>query len=147
MNSKEIIASLPYTKPFLFVDEIEEVSGKSLRGNYTFPANSFFYEGHFKDHPITPGVILIECMAQIGLVSLGITKLEGKDISQLQVAFTSAEVEFLRPVFPGEKVTVISEERYFRFNKLKCKVTLSNEKSEICAMGNLAGIFNLKNEK
>lgn len=144
MSSQEIIAQLPYSEPFLFVDAIEEVSETSIRGSYTFAADSFFYKGHFKDHPVTPGVILTECMAQIGLVSLGIYKLAGKELSQLQVAFTSAEVAFLKPVFPNEKVWVMAEESYFRFNKLKCKVKLMNTSNEICAEGALAGIFNFK---
>ena len=144
MSSAEIISQLPYTKPFLFVDNIEEVTGTAIKGTYTFPEDSFFYEGHFKNYPVTPGVILTECMAQIGLVSLGVFKLEGKDLSQLKVAFTSAEVFFLKPVFPNEKVTVVAEEHYFRFNKLKCSVKLLNAQQEVCAEGTLAGIFSFK---
>lgn len=141
MSSQEIIALLPYSEPFLFVDEIADVGAKTIKGNYTFPADSFFYKGHFKDHPVTPGVILTECMAQIGLVSFGIYKLQGKDLSELQVAFTSADVAFLKTVFPGEKVTVVAEESYFRFSKLKCSVKLLNERGEICVQGTLAGVF------
>lgn len=144
MSSQEIIAQLPYTEPFLFVDHIEEVSATAIRGTYTFAEEAFFYKGHFKNYPVTPGVILTECMAQIGLVSLGIYKLAGEDLSKLQVAFTSAEVAFLKPILPNQKVTVIAEESYFRFNKLKCKVKLVNTANEICAKGILAGIFNLK---
>ncbi|TVZ51693.1 3-hydroxyacyl-ACP dehydratase FabZ family protein [Dokdonia sp. Hel_I_53] len=147
MSPKEIIAALPYSKPFLFVDNIVEVSDQAICGDYTFPEDSFFYKGHFKNHPVTPGVILTECMAQIGLVSLGIFKLRDKELNNLQVAFTNAEVQFLKPVLPSEKVTVTAEETYFRFQKLKCKVSLRNENNEICATGNLSGMFSIINEK
>ena len=72
MNTSEIIQLLPYQKPFLFVDGIDRISEAGVTGHYTFKKEETFYEGHFKDHPITPGVILTECMAQIGLVCLGI---------------------------------------------------------------------------
>ena len=59
------------TDPKLY-DIIDAVSEERITGHYTFKATSFFYQGHFKGNPITPGVILTECMAQIGLVCLGI---------------------------------------------------------------------------
>ncbi len=141
MTSDEIITLLPYSDPFLFVNEITELEEHSIAGTYKFSKDSFFYRGHFKDHPVTPGVILTECMAQIGLVSLGIYKLRSRDLSKLQVAFTSVEMEFLKPVLPDEKVVVRATETYFRFNKLKCKVSLFDSDNEVCAKGNLAGMF------
>ena len=54
MNQEQIITNLPYQKPFLFVDELTEVSENGVSGNYTFKENEFFYEGHFKENPITP---------------------------------------------------------------------------------------------
>lgn len=142
MNTKEIIALLPYTEPFLFVDEIAEVTEQTIKGSYTFKEESYFYKGHFKDHPVTPGVILTECMAQIGLVCLGIYLLKDKtSLDTMQVAFTSADVSFLKPVYPNEKVTVVSEVNYFRFNKLKCDVKLYNQANELVCNGMLAGVF------
>jgi 3-hydroxyacyl-[acyl-carrier-protein] dehydratase len=78
MNPEEIIRNLPYQKPFLFVDELLEVSENGVTGTYTFLEDAFFYEGHFKENPITPGVILTETMAQIGVVCLGIYLLKVK---------------------------------------------------------------------
>lgn len=71
MNVKDIIAKLPYTKPFLFVDELLHIDENGSMGTYTFDENLDFYKGHFKEKPVTPGVILTETMAQIGLVCLG----------------------------------------------------------------------------
>ncbi len=72
VNSKDLLEKLPYTSPFLFVNEISHIDENGVTGTYSFPEDSFFYEGHFKNNPVTPGVILTECMAQIGLVCLGI---------------------------------------------------------------------------
>ena len=70
MNSEQIINNLPYASPFLFVDALTEVSENGVSGNYIFKEEAFFYGGHFKENPITPGVILTETMAQIGVVCL-----------------------------------------------------------------------------
>ena len=141
MNTSEILAKLPYSPPFLFVDDLVSVDENGVTGSFTFKEDLDFYKGHFKNNPITPGVILTETMAQIGLVCLGIF-LVGKDLNEnSQIGLTSTEIEFLKPVFPGEKIKVISEKIYFRFNKLKCKVKMLNEKSEIVCEGTIAGII------
>ncbi len=134
-----ILNKLPYSKPFLFVDELVRIDENGVEGNFTFSEDLAFYEGHFRNNPITPGVILIETMAQIGLVCLGIYLTIDEKPSE--IAFTSSEVEFLKPVYPNEKVTVISEKIYFRFGKLKCKVKLVNSKNEEVCSGTLAGII------
>jgi 3-hydroxyacyl-[acyl-carrier-protein] dehydratase len=143
MNQKEIIKNLPYQKPFLFVDELIEVSENGVTGTYMFQENEFFYEGHFKENPITPGVILTETMAQIGVVCLGIYLLKDK-ISigvKPQIALTSNKVDFYLPVLPNEKVTVISEKEYFRFNKLKCTIKMMNSKNELVCRGSISGMI------
>ena len=57
------------------------------------------------------------------------------------MALTSTSIDFLKPVFPNEKVTVISEKIYFRFGKLKCKVSMQNDKGEIVCSGVIAGMI------
>ena len=141
MKGQEIIAKLPYSKPFLFVDEILQINENGVEGTYTFDENLDFYKGHFKDNPVTPGVILTEAMAQIGLVCLGIFLLDDTSDSATSIALTSTEIEFLKPVFPGEKITVISEKMYFRFGKLKCKALMKNDKGEEVCTGIIAGII------
>ena len=143
MIIEEIIKNLPYNTPFLFVDDLVSVYESGVTGTFTFKEDLDFYRGHFKNNPITPGVILTETMAQIGLVCLGIF-LVGNDLTEeSQIGLTSTDIEFLKPVFPGEKVTVISEKIYFRSNKLKCKVKMLNEKLEIVCEGTIAGIIKL----
>lgn len=146
MTSKEIIKHLPYTVPFLFVDAIKAVTANGITGYYTFPEDAFFYKGHFKNNPVTPGVILTECMAQIGLVCLGIYLLK-EDINKglkPEIALTSHHIDFYKPVLPKETVTVISEKEVFRFNKLKCNVKLLNAEGDLVCRGKISGM--LKNK-
>lgn len=145
MTSEEIIAKLPYQHPFLFVDEVLEVDENGISGSYTFNAAHDFYKGHFKNNPVTPGVILTETMAQIGLVSFGIYLLSSPEnaLSEVKIALTSSEIDFFKPVFPGEKVLVKSVKEYFRFNKLKCKVEMFNENGELVCRGKIAGMMNV----
>lgn len=142
MTSNQIISRLPYQEPFLFVDQLTSISSEGIKGHYTFKKDAYFYEGHFKDNPITPGVILTECMAQIGVVCLGIYMIKDEvSESNPQIALTSSQVDFFLPVFPGEKVIVVSEKEIFRFNKLKCKVKLYNEKEELVCRGTISGMI------
>ncbi|MDB9782924.1 hydroxymyristoyl-ACP dehydratase [Winogradskyella sp.] len=143
MKTKEIIKLLPYQKPFLFVEGIDTVSENGITGHYTFKEDESFYEGHFKNNPITPGVILTECMAQIGLVCLGIYLLKDEldKASRPQIALTAHQMDYYLPVLPNERVIVISEKEVFRFNKLKCKVKMLNEKGDLVCRGQISGML------
>jgi len=141
MKSEEIIAKLPYSKPFLFVDEIVAITENGVEGTFVVDGDLDFYKGHFKDHPVTPGVILIEIMAQIGLVCLGIFLVDDAFSKNSVIGLTSTAIEFLKPVYPNEKVTVISEKIYFRFGKLKCKVRMLNQEGEEVCGGTIAGML------
>ncbi|MEC5143859.1 hydroxymyristoyl-ACP dehydratase [Chitinophaga sp. 212800010-3] len=142
MTKEAVIERLPYASPFLFVDELEYIDNESVTGTYTFHADMPCYQGHFKGHPVTPGVLLTEVMAQIGLVCLGIY-ISGDDNTQQlpSVALTSTQVDFYIPVLPGEKVKVRAEKVYFRFGKLKCRTALYNEKNELVCDGIIAGMI------
>ena len=141
MDAKSILIKLPYSKPFLFVDELTEISDKAIVGNYTFKEDADFYKGHFTNFPVTPGVLLTECCAQIGLVCLGIYLLGENASVNSKIGLSSSDMEFLAPVFPNEKVIVESELIYFRFSKLKCKVKMFNTKNELVCKGIIAGML------
>ena len=141
MLKEDIISKLPYSKPFLFVDEILNIDENGVEGIYTFDENLNFYKGHFKDNPITPGVILTETMAQIGLVCLGIYLMNDKLNKDTVISMTSSEIEYIKIVFPKETVKVFSEKIYFRFGKLKCKVIMQNEAGEEVCSGTIAGMI------
>jgi 3-hydroxyacyl-[acyl-carrier-protein] dehydratase len=124
MGFKNIVDQLPYGSEFRFVDQLQHVDDDGVQGDFTFKESLYFYKGHFKEQPVTPGVLLTECCAQIGLVCLGIHLLSESNTSILKIGLTSTEMEFLLPVFPNEKVIVTSKKIYFRFNKLKCEVRM-----------------------
>jgi 3-hydroxyacyl-[acyl-carrier-protein] dehydratase len=141
MTHQEIISKLPYSKPFLFVDDLSEINENGVQGSYTFDESLDFYKGHFKEQPVTPGVILTEVMAQIGLVCLGIFLLDHTFNKSTSIGLTSTAIEFIKPVFPNEKVSVRSEKIYFRFGKLKCRVKMINENGDLVCMGEIAGMI------
>jgi len=143
MSPDDILKLLPYQDPFLFVEGLNTITSEGVEGYYTFKKDAYFYKGHFKDQPVTPGVILTECMAQIGLVCLGIFLLKDS-ISEKQspkIALTSSTMDFFVPVFPGEKVRVVSEKDVFRFQKLKCHVKMYNEKGDLVCRGHISGMI------
>ncbi|MRH99545.1 hydroxymyristoyl-ACP dehydratase [Kriegella sp. EG-1] len=143
MKKEDILNKLPYQKPFLFVDQLYDVDENGIVGSYCFVDDADFFKGHFKNEPITPGVILTECCAQIGLVCLGLFLLKDYNSEDLQIGMSSSEMEFYIPVLPNETVKVVSEKVYFRFNKLKCNVKMYNESEQLVCKGTLAGMFKL----
>ena len=102
--SQKIISKLPYGEGFLFVDEITYVDENRIVGNYTFNADAPYYKWHFKHRPVTPGVLLIETMGQIGMAS-HIIYLEKMFNCNMNVnpLMLNMEVSFLKEVFPNEK--------------------------------------------
>ncbi|SFQ36770.1 3-hydroxyacyl-[acyl-carrier-protein] dehydratase [Parafilimonas terrae] len=141
---EEVLNQLPYKSSFRFVDTIISLDENGVVGEYTLRPDAFFYEDHFPGNPVTPGVILTEIMAQIGLVVLGIYLLMQAGLSpekKIIPLFTSSQVDFHKLVLPGEKLKVVSKKQYFRFNKLKCTVEMMNEKNETVARGIFSGMM------
>ena len=142
MITEQILSLIPQQAPFRFVDTIDEVGEEYILGRHRFDEKAWFYKGHFPHFPITPGVILIECMAQIGLVGLGIgILLKEQKRESVRPVFTAAEVEFLKPVFPGDQVLVRSDKIYFRFNKLKCMTIMQDMEGNTLCKGTLSGMM------
>jgi UDP-3-O-[3-hydroxymyristoyl] N-acetylglucosamine deacetylase/3-hydroxyacyl-[acyl-carrier-protein] dehydratase len=100
---EEIMKMLPHRYPFLLVDRILEVDeGKRVVGLKNVTINEPFFQGHFPGHPIMPGVLIIEAMAQVGGVLL-MGNLP--DPSEKVVYFMSLDnVKFRRPVKPGDQL-------------------------------------------
>lgn len=144
----DILDHLPYKSSFRFVDHISFLNIDEVKGDYTLQKDAFFYQDHFAGNPVTPGGIITEIMAQIGLVVLGIYLILHEP-GEPGVAFdkkvfpllTSSDVSFFKMVLPGEKVTVISKKQYFRFGKLKCMVHMYNASEEPVAKGIFSGII------
>lgn len=143
MAFEHILKLVPQQKPFRFIDEILEISEDHIVGTYQFKKEEYFYEGHFPSDPVTPGVILIEAMAQTGVVAFGLylhsLKSETNN-SPLTTFFTDCQIEFYHPVFPGEKVYIKGEKLYFRKMKLQTKVTMVNDKGIVLSEGVVTGM-------
>ena len=144
---QEVLDLVPQQAPFRFVDEIISLDEEQIVGAYRFREDEYFYRGHFPGRPITPGVILIETMGQVGVVAFGIYLLAcQKNIrpSQMKVPlslFSLADnVEFKSMVVPGERVIIRGKKVYFRKNTIKANVSLERENGEIICFGILSGV-------
>ena len=104
---KEIENLLPHREPFLFVDEIVEADDTKIIAKHIFTEKEFFFQGHFPQYPVVPGVILIEAMAQsggAGLKKMPAAKGEGIPPDALFFLASVDKVKFRRQVRPGEEV-------------------------------------------
>lgn len=136
-----LLESIPQKPPFRFIDKILEISETHIVAEYRFKQDEFFYKGHFPGNPITPGVILVESMAQAGVVALGIylMQLENKN-EKFTTLLTDCEVDFLKMVSPGNLVYIRGEKIFWRRNKLKTNIILKLENGEIAANGVISGM-------
>jgi 3-hydroxyacyl-[acyl-carrier-protein] dehydratase len=105
MDIIEIRKYLPHRYPFLLVDRVVEfVPGESILGYKNLSANEAFFEGHFPNKPIMPGVLILEAMAQIAGI-LGF-KSKGKTPEDGSIYYFAAadDVRFKRPCVPGDRI-------------------------------------------
>ncbi|WP_338551783.1 3-hydroxyacyl-ACP dehydratase FabZ [Paenibacillus sp. KS-LC4] len=104
MNASQILETLPHRYPFLLVDRIESVEeGHKAVGIKNVSINEMFFQGHFPEFPVMPGVLIIEAMAQVGGVAmLSVPDFKGK------IAFLAGidGARFRRQVFPGDQLRI-----------------------------------------
>jgi UDP-3-O-[3-hydroxymyristoyl] N-acetylglucosamine deacetylase/3-hydroxyacyl-[acyl-carrier-protein] dehydratase len=122
MDISKIMDYLPHRYPFLLVDRIIEVEGKNrIVGLKNVTINEPFFQGHFPGHPIMPGVLIIEAMAQVGGMLL-MSHFEGQDFANKVVYFMSLDnVKFRRPVVPGDQIRFELEMVQFRGKTCRMK--------------------------
>jgi beta-hydroxyacyl-ACP dehydratase FabZ len=104
---QDIIKYLPHRYPFLLVDRITELEpGKRIVGIKNVTSNEEFFQGHFPENPVMPGVLIIEAMAQVGGILARVSVSEGPDKAGSQsIYFMSIDkVKFRRPVVPGDQL-------------------------------------------
>ena len=116
MDVKEIREYLPHRYPFLLVDRVTELNlGDSIVAYKNVTVNEPFFNGHFPDHPVMPGVLVIEAMAQaagiLGFKTMDKTPQDGS----IYYFVGSDKLRFKRPVVPGDKLqldaAIVSEKR------------------------------------
>jgi UDP-3-O-[3-hydroxymyristoyl] N-acetylglucosamine deacetylase/3-hydroxyacyl-[acyl-carrier-protein] dehydratase len=113
MGIEDILGVMPHRYPMLLVDRILEVEkGKRIVGIKNVTINEPFFQGHFPGHPIMPGVLIVEAMAQVG----GMLLLGAVENPQNKVVYFMAidGVKFRRPVTPGDQVRFELEMVQFR---------------------------------
>lgn len=116
MDVKEIREYLPHRFPFLLVDRVVELKpGESIVAYKNVTVNEPFFTGHFPDHPVMPGVLIIEAMAQAAGI-LGFKTMDKTPQDGSIYYFVGADnVRFKRPVVPGDRLQleakVVSERR------------------------------------
>jgi beta-hydroxyacyl-ACP dehydratase FabZ len=100
---EDIMRVLPHRYPFLLVDRILEIEeGKRVVGIKNVTINEPFFQGHFPGHPIMPGVLIVEAMAQVG----GMLLLGGLEDPDTKVVYFMSldNVRFRKPVKPGDQI-------------------------------------------
>lgn len=116
MDVNEIRKYLPHRYPFLLVDRVVELNpGESIVAYKNVTVNEPFFNGHFPDHPVMPGVLVVEAMAQAAGI-LGFKTMDKTPQDGSIYYFVGADnLRFKRPVVPGDKLqleaSILSEKR------------------------------------
>src|SRR5262249_21234550 len=121
LDTGEVMQILPHRYPFLMVDRIIGFEGENkITGVKSITINEPFFQGHFPGHPVMPGVMQVEAMAQV--TSILLYKLT-KTSSRVGYFMSADEVKFRKPVFPGDTIFIHAEltrARGNRMAKTKC---------------------------
>lgn len=96
-----IMQRIPHRYPFLLIDRVRDIHpGESAVGIKNVTANEPFFQGHFPDHPIMPGVLIVEAMAQTAAIVV-IEGLENASAEKLVYFMSIDSARFRKPVLPG----------------------------------------------
>ncbi len=142
LTPAEVLAAVPHRPPFRFIDDILELDADHIVATCRFPPDAAFYGGHFPGNPITPGVLLLEAMAQAGVVAHGIYLLGSEPATSgpLLTLFTDATVEFTGIVRPGARVVIRGRKLLFRRRLLRSEVEMQLEDGTVVCHGTLSGM-------
>ncbi|RWZ59001.1 3-hydroxyacyl-ACP dehydratase FabZ [Halobacillus fulvus] len=127
LDIQEIKEIIPHRYPFLLIDQIEEiVEGERAVGYKNVTVNEPFFQGHFPDYPVMPGVLITEALAQVGAVAM-----LKKEENQGKLAFFTGidKCRFKRQVKPGDRLKLEVEIVRLKgpMGKGKAKATVDGE--------------------
>lgn len=131
MTQAAIQDAIPHRPPFLLLDEIVEQTDKRIVCRKKFSGDEFWYQGHYPDYPLTPGVLLCEAAMQAGAVLLSSITLAAQagegSAGGVPVATRMNNVQFRTMVRPGDEISIEVEltEQLSNAYFMKAKVTNS----------------------
>lgn len=114
MDVNEIMSILPHRYPFLMVDRIVELDpGKRCVGIKNVTINEPFFQGHFPGHPVMPGVLIVEAMAQVAGI-MAYTASDDSTKKKVTYFMSIDNAKFRKPVFPGDQLRIEIDTTYSR---------------------------------
>lgn len=143
LTRAEVLPLIPQQEPFRFVDEIVELGPERVAGVYRWRPEADFYRGHFPGNPVTPGVLLVECMAQCTIVPLAIYYFHRDheaEAEKLQTLFTDATIDFSGLVRPGDSVRTEAQLVFYRRRKVRVRAEMKRSDGTLVCSGELAGM-------
>jgi UDP-3-O-[3-hydroxymyristoyl] N-acetylglucosamine deacetylase/3-hydroxyacyl-[acyl-carrier-protein] dehydratase len=100
---QQIMRTLPHRYPFLMVDRVIKIDGNKLTGLKNVSINEPYFQGHFPGHPIMPGVLQLEAIAQVaGILMLR----QAENFGKLAYFMSAENVKWRKPVRPGDQLTI-----------------------------------------
>ena len=106
MDIRAIEAVLPHRYPFLLIDRVDELDDDHIVARKLCSRNEPHFEGHFPGHPVMPGVLIVEAMAQAGAIFAA--RLTGFDPAKQVIYFMGIDgVKFRKPVIPGDTLRIL----------------------------------------
>ena len=149
LGVQEIENIIPHRFPMLLIDRILELEeGRRGVGIKNLTYNESFFQGHFPGNPIMPGVLIIECMAQVAAITLSSTR-EYKEAAKekkniINYLLTVEKVKFKRPVIPGDTMLIemVVLKRLGGLARVKGEVKIGDK---IAALGELT-VGNIKKD-
>ena len=103
LDITQIMKVLPHRPPFMMVDRVVKIDGNHIIAQKNISINEWYFQGHFPNHPIMPGVLQLEAIAQVaGLLTLK----RAENIGMLAYFIAAENVKFRKPVLPGETLTI-----------------------------------------
>jgi UDP-3-O-[3-hydroxymyristoyl] N-acetylglucosamine deacetylase/3-hydroxyacyl-[acyl-carrier-protein] dehydratase len=118
LDSTQIMKILPHRFPFLMVDRITKIDGNFITGVKNVTINEPFFQGHFPEHPIMPGVLQLEAMAQVA----GVLMLRrAENAGQIAYFMAANDVKWRKPVVPGDALVIEIEMTKMRGSLGKAK--------------------------